>query len=109
LAQRERAQKRGGGRVADAGAFAGAVPGGEFLEAIACPEPTPEFAAMLAEECRLRLAGLPDQTQRQIALLKMEGLSDQEVADRLGCGLRSVARKLNLIRKSWRAEAEPSP
>jgi DNA-directed RNA polymerase specialized sigma24 family protein len=109
LAQRERAQKRGGGRVVDERALAGAVPGAEFLDAIACPAPTPEFAAILAEECRLRLDGLTDETQRRIALLKMEGFSDQEVADRLGCGLRSVVRKLNLIRKSWRAEPEPSP
>jgi DNA-directed RNA polymerase specialized sigma24 family protein len=93
----------------DEGALAGAVPGGEFLDAIACPDPTPEFAAILAEECRLRLDGLADETKRRIALLKMEGFSDQEVADRLGCGLRSVVRKLNLIRKSWRAEPGPAP
>jgi hypothetical protein len=37
----------------------------------------------------------------------MEGLTDAEVAARLGCGLRSVARKLALIRKAWLAETPP--
>jgi DNA-directed RNA polymerase specialized sigma24 family protein len=103
-AQRQHAQKRGGGRVVGESVLARGVPGGEFLDTIACPEPTPEFAAMLAEECKVRLDALPDETQRHIALLKMAGLSNQEVADRLGCGLRSVVRKLSLIRKLWLAE-----
>src|SRR5262249_46407267 len=71
LAERQQAQKRGGGRVVGESILAGGVPGGEFLDALACPEPTPEFAAMVAEECRLRLEGLPAGIQRQIAILKM--------------------------------------
>jgi DNA-directed RNA polymerase specialized sigma24 family protein len=103
LAGRERALKRGGGKVVSAGALARDVHEGGLLDEVACPLPTPEFAAMVAEECRLRLQGLPDDAQRQIAFLKMEGLTNQEIADRLGCGLRSVVRTLALIRKSWLA------
>ena len=33
-----------------------------------------------------------------------EGYTNQEVADRLGCGLRSVERKLGRIRKAWERE-----
>jgi DNA-directed RNA polymerase specialized sigma24 family protein len=106
-AERQRAQKRGGGRVVSESILAAGKPGGQFFDAIACPEPTPEFAAMLTEECRARLASLPEAIQRQIALLKMAGLSNQEVADRLGCGVRSVVRKLSLIRKLWLAESSP--
>ena len=69
--------------------------------------PTPEFAAMVAEECRHRLDGLRDETLRRVALLKMEGYTNEEVADRLGCGLRTVVRKLELIRKAWTAEVTP--
>jgi len=36
-----------------------------------------------------------------VALLKMEGYTGEEIADRLGCSLRSVARKLELIRRTW--------
>jgi DNA-directed RNA polymerase specialized sigma24 family protein len=107
LAERERALKRGGGKVVSAGALTLADSEGAFLDEVACPLPTPEFAAMLAEECRLRLQSLPDDAQRRIALLKMEGLTNEEVADRLGCGLRSVVRKLALIRKSWLARPSP--
>jgi hypothetical protein len=39
--------------------------------------------------------------------LKMEGYTDAEIADRLDCGLRTVVRKLNLIRKAWCAEEAP--
>jgi hypothetical protein len=67
-ANRERRQKRGGGRLDEARADAG--PG---LEAAAGREPTPEFAAIMAEECRLRLGELRDESLRRVALLRMEG------------------------------------
>ena len=101
--QRRRRRKRGGDRVfgpADLGE------GLDGLDRIIGPEPTPEFAAMVADECRRRLAGLTDERQRQIALLKMEGYTHEEIAQRLGCGLRSVVRKVDLIRKTWLADAE---
>jgi DNA-directed RNA polymerase specialized sigma24 family protein len=34
----------------------------------------------------------------------MEGYSNEEVADKLGCSLRSVARKVELIRRTWLGE-----
>jgi DNA-directed RNA polymerase specialized sigma24 family protein len=99
--QRHRAERRGGGRVVGEAVLDLAVPGGEFLAGLADPGPTPEFAAIMAEECRRRLDALPDEVYRRVALLKMEGFSNEEIADRLGCGLRSVVRKLGLIRKAW--------
>src|SRR3954466_6105923 len=55
--RRQQRQKRGGGRVADETDLAGAD--GQFLlDAIVGPGPTPEFAAVLAEECRRRLDDL---------------------------------------------------
>jgi DNA-directed RNA polymerase specialized sigma24 family protein len=96
--ERHRRQKRGGGREA-AGEFA-------LIEAVGS-EPTPEFAAMVSDECRFRLNALPDETLRTIALLKMEGYTNPEVAEQLGCGLRTVVRKLELIRKLWIDEVGP--
>jgi DNA-directed RNA polymerase specialized sigma24 family protein len=98
--ERQGRQKRGGGRVARAD-------DGDFLDLVAGPEPTPEFAALVAEECRRRLDALPDDMLRRIALLRMEGYTNEEVATQLGCGLRSVVRKLDLIRKTWLAEPLP--
>src|SRR5581483_9174627 len=93
-AQRERRQKRGGGKTRDS-LDRNDGEGGPPEPAV--PEPTPEFAAMAADECCRLLGLLRDQSLRQVALLRMEGYTHQELADRLGCSLRSVARKLELI------------
>jgi RNA polymerase sigma factor (sigma-70 family) len=74
------------------------------LDEVTSPQPTPEFAAMVADECRRLLALLVDERERQIAVLRMEGYTNEEIAQRLGCGLRSVVRKVDLIRKRWLAE-----
>jgi DNA-directed RNA polymerase specialized sigma24 family protein len=94
--------RRGAGRVVSEAALAGADPSepGGFEQFIA-DQPTPEFAAMLAEEFQRRLDGLPDDTLRRVALWRLEGYSDNEIAQRLGCVSRSVQRKLELIRKAW--------
>jgi DNA-directed RNA polymerase specialized sigma24 family protein len=98
----ESQQKRGGGRVLrEADLMAGPEPETGGLSQVVGAEPSPEFAAMVAEECARRLEGLPDDSLRQVALLKMEGYRNEEIAARLGCGLRTVARRLEVIRKAW--------
>ena len=104
----ESQQKRGGGRVLrEADLMAGPEPERDGLAQIVGAEPSPEFAAMVADECGRRLQGLPDESLRQVALLKMEGYLNEEIAKRLGCGLRTVARKLEVIRNAWLNEALP--
>jgi DNA-directed RNA polymerase specialized sigma24 family protein len=100
--KRERQLKRGAGRVVSEAALIGSDPSGPggFAQCID-QEPTPEFAAMLAEEFQRRIDGLEDETLRRVALWRMEGYSDNEIADRLGCVSRSVQRELELIRKAW--------
>lgn len=45
---------------------------------------------------------LPDPEMRKLVLLKMEGLSNkEEAAERLDCGLRTIERRLGLIRNIW--------
>ena len=107
--ERQCRQKRGGGRVRNeadlAGPESGAGAGG--LDRAVGREPTPEFAAMMADECRHLLAALGDETLRRIALLRMEGYSDGEIAARLDCSERTVGRKLNRIRDIWTREGAP--
>jgi len=67
-------------------------------------EPTPELAAMVAEEYRHLLGRLGDQTLCRIAAWKLEGYANEEIAARLGCGRRTIERKLGVIRSSWRAD-----
>ena len=103
--QRQRRQKRGGGRVfveADLNPFwADDESATAGLEQIIGPEPTPEFAAMVAEQYRRLLDRLGEDSLRQVALWRMEGYTNDEIADRLGCARRTVARRLDLIRKTW--------
>lgn len=102
-ARNERRERRGGGRVVNEATFD--APG--VLALTASAEPTPEFAAMLADEYRRLLTCLPSNEHRKIAGLKIEGLSDREIAERTGRGLRTVERKLAVIRASWaRPESE---
>ena len=108
-AQRERRQKRGGGKVLGTLDPADADGAGRGLAAVADPEPTPEFAALLADDCRRLLAQLRDETLRQVALLRLEGFTNEEIAERLGCSLRSVARKVELIRRTWLGEQGQEP
>jgi DNA-directed RNA polymerase specialized sigma24 family protein len=105
-AQRQRRQKRGGGRVLREADLLGADPdGGDAgLEQVVGTEPTPEFASMVAEEYRRLLDGLGDEDLRRIALWKMEGYSNEEIRQRLGCSLRTVTLKLALIRTLWDPE-----
>jgi DNA-directed RNA polymerase specialized sigma24 family protein len=100
--QHERRHKRGGGKVvpeadlspADAGRDAG-------LDAIIGREPSPEFAAQVADECRRLLDLLDDDELRTIARGKMEGYTNAEIAAQLGCLKRTVERKLRVIRGLW--------
>jgi DNA-directed RNA polymerase specialized sigma24 family protein len=71
------------------------------LDQIAGREPTPEFAALVAEQCRRLLGKLESKQLEQIALWKMEGFTNAEIAARLGVALRTVERKLRLIRALW--------
>jgi DNA-directed RNA polymerase specialized sigma24 family protein len=104
--QRERRQKRGGGKILGTSDLADADRGGGGA---ASPEPTPEFAALVADECRRLLGRLRDDSLREVARLRMEGYTNEEVADRIGCSLRSVARKVELVRRTWLGEGRDVP
>jgi len=105
--RRESRQKRGAGRVVLQSALvAGQESEADAMRQVIGTEPSPEFAAMVAEECGRRLDGLPDDSLRLVALLKMEGYANDEIAERLGCGPRTVTRKLKVIRKAWVVEGQ---
>jgi RNA polymerase sigma factor (sigma-70 family) len=103
-AQHQRRRKRGSGRVCDEAALRDPDASAGGLDEVAGPAPTAEFAAMMAEECRRLLEALNDEVTRQVALLRMEGYSGEEIAERLGYSRRTVTRKLDLIRRRWLEE-----
>jgi DNA-directed RNA polymerase specialized sigma24 family protein len=67
-------------------------------------EPSPELAAQLAEEYERLMEQLGDSTLQRVAIWKLEGYTDNEIATRLGCVTRTVERKLALIRSMWSSE-----
>jgi DNA-directed RNA polymerase specialized sigma24 family protein len=86
--------KRGGGHAAE---------NDVDLDLIVGESPEPEFVAEAAEECRRLLCRLDDPL-RSIAIWKMEGYTNEEIAARLSCVPRTVERKLRLIRAIWENE-----
>jgi DNA-directed RNA polymerase specialized sigma24 family protein len=103
-ARDQRRRKRGGGRVlAEADLVAGGGDGEGPLARVVGREPTPELAALVAESLQIRLEGLDD-VLRRIALLRLEGYTNGEIAARLGCAERTVIRKVEVIRRRWSEE-----
>jgi RNA polymerase sigma factor (sigma-70 family) len=101
----EHRQKRGGGTLADPMGIYPIEPVHEAaLARFVGGEPTPESAAQAADECRRLLDLLGDETLRQVAVWKMEGYGNHEIADKLACSRRTVARKLEAIRILWSQE-----
>ena len=96
--QRWNRAKRGGGMVR--GESVAITPDGNdglFAE-IVTDDLTPGFAAEVAEQLEFLLELLSQPTLRQIALWKLEGFTNQEMASQIGCSVSSVERKLRLIR-----------
>jgi DNA-directed RNA polymerase specialized sigma24 family protein len=95
-ARREAAAKRGGGRVV--GERDLARPDGQALSLDAIAGRVP--CADLDLCCEELLQMLQDE-ERTIALLRLLGHRNREIAERLGCTERKVERKLGLIRMTW--------
>ncbi len=98
-----RAQKRGWGKVRGKSVFVGnsdsEKAGG--LQQVLGSEPSPELAAMIAENCRNLFETLDDPTLHQVATLKMDGFTNEEIAAEQQCTIRTVERKLSRIRSRW--------
>ena len=90
-------QKRSGGTLTGPLDSEGNQPA---VEELIGNEPSPEFAAQVAEEYE-RLLALLDDDQRAIAIAKLEGLTNEQIAERFNRALRTVERRLKLIRKIW--------
>ena len=57
----------------------------------------------MAEQCRCLLQCLEPDLQG-LALAKMEGFSNEELTQRTGRSLRTVERRLQLIRRKWQEQ-----
>jgi RNA polymerase sigma factor (sigma-70 family) len=108
LRQRENRQKRGGGKVGGESVLDelfGDEEGAAGINRVVGAEPTPELAAQVAEEFERLLAKLPSDELRQVAVWKLEGYTNEEIAARLPCARATVERRLQLIRSVWKESA----
>jgi DNA-directed RNA polymerase specialized sigma24 family protein len=69
-------------------------------------EPDPGLAAQTAGEYRELLAKLSNEQLRDIAVWKLDGFTNEEIAEKIGRSVVTVERKLSLIRKAWAKELE---
>lgn len=101
--RRELRVKRGGGRVRTEAELdqRGAS---TRLDDHAGDGPSPELLAIMAEEHERLLGLLRDDRLRLVAVLKLLGHSHEEIGQLLGVSVRTVIRKLNLIRDTWDGE-----
>jgi DNA-directed RNA polymerase specialized sigma24 family protein len=106
LANYERRQRRGGGKVLDEAALRDEdlAAAGTPLALVRSKGPGPELVLQTAEECRRLLGALGDDDLRQVAVLKLEGHTVEEIAAQLGRVPRAVKRRLHMIRKIWEQE-----
>ena len=93
--------KEGGGKVHGDSALRAADgnSGAGGFDALEGDDPTPEEAAILAEEVENLLGRLRDPRLRQVAVWKLEGYTNAEIAQRQACSLPTVERRLVIIRR----------
>ena len=94
------ALKRGGGKVRGDSAFSGEEGG---IDEAAVEE---LFGEELSIECQEMLEGLNDEMLRRIAILKLEGHANREIAEKLDRAESTIDLKLKLIRSRWGKQLE---
>ena len=78
--------------------------GANGLDRFVSQQPTPEFLALVDERYDRLMARLSSDTLRSVVQWKMEGHSNEDIAEMLGVSVRTVGRKLGIVRKSWAEE-----
>lgn len=98
------AQKRGGGDVRGESVFINANDASQDLgiENIPAGDNSPELGDEVVKQCEDLLSKLDEPVLSQIAVFKLEGFTNEEIAEKLDCAVRTVERKLSRIRDAWR-------
>lgn len=107
--RRELAEKRGGGRVRTETDVKATAPQRRPTDELSALEPSPQFAAEMREQIQQRLDELGDPVLRSVALARLAGHTNPEIAEQLGLSLRGVERRVYLIRRKWEELADGSP
>jgi RNA polymerase sigma factor (sigma-70 family) len=95
--------KRGGGTVRGESLWQGQTENSSSggIEEFGEEMHSPEFLCELQEQHERLMTALANDTLRQVAAAKMEGFTSSEIAAQLGLSVRSIERKMQLIRQCW--------
>jgi DNA-directed RNA polymerase specialized sigma24 family protein len=104
LIRRELADRRGGGKVPVFSELPGQDESRSPQAQAEGSEPDPAEAAAMAETCERLLARLEDEELTRVAVWKLEGFSNADIAEKLNRSVGTVERKLRLIRGIWESE-----
>lgn len=107
LKRRNFSWKRGKGSVHSLSDFTHRDDDGKSPIEVADRTPNHEKLAMLRDSVDYLLhQKLKVEATRNVAMLKMEGYSHQEIAEKLGMDVKTVSRKLKRIQALWTQELE---
>lgn len=81
-----------------------------LLQSVPSHEPTPAFAAEVADMSEYLMAQLGEPDLKQIVRLKLEGHTNEDIAELMKVTRRTIQRKLERIRRIWLESTDlPSP
>jgi DNA-directed RNA polymerase specialized sigma24 family protein len=100
VVQKEHRLKHGSGKVRGESLFGS----GDGLGGFADHEPSPQFVVQFADLCDRLLRRLTKESLKRVALLKLEGWTNAEIAGKIARDEKTVERKLRLIRLAWDIE-----
>lgn len=106
LLRAEKSLKRGGGKVREFSVLDKTKASDRKVHVFdpVAGDPGPEVLVVLDDYLQELMSALPDNTYRQIAQMKIELHTVDEIAERVGFAPRSIERKLVNIRLIWSRE-----
>jgi len=97
-----RTQKRGGGVIV--ATLDNSDSGAHGLDDLPGSDRAADWLALMGEQCQYLMSLLDDSELESVALWRLEGYTNDEIASKLGCTQRTVKRMLALIRSRWEQE-----
>lgn len=79
------------------------------LSHVPSSEPDPALRALFNDEFRRLMQALNDEELERVVVLKLDGHTNDEIAEHLGLTRRTIQRMLGLIRAVWQAEMDGTP
>jgi DNA-directed RNA polymerase specialized sigma24 family protein len=106
LLVREGREKRGGGKVRGESALpaAGSAADQPGMNQVACDDLTPHLAAAAADAVQRLLDALPKEYLRKAAQMRLDGYSNDEIAEKFQRSTVTIERWFDIIRQCWRDE-----